>query len=747
MKRGLTFLLALLAAVTAWADIHADLAAVRTLLAERSERAKSGTRFTATESSLWASDFANRVCTAALRAYEANPAEPARWEAALVALQTPRSFVVEIKPGYDEAIAARDQARVQALLVRDDAARAAWDAQMDALQAALLAATDVPVATLAEAYTNAIYRASLRRGATPAQRWQQMAPLLADMERRVTDPAQLTHALELAYRTLQAADPEGALAFLQVRSQSAVPEVSRWAAGKANVQAAKTSAVDMKFTALDGRPVDLAALRGKVVLIDFWATWCGPCKEELPNVLAAYRKYHAQGFEVVAVSLDAEKDRQKLLDYCREHELPWPQHFDGKGWKNEFAVRYAVRAIPAMFLLDQEGKVVSTDARGPKLEAEIRRLLKLEEPAPAAAPERPMLGAGALAPDFVTHDLAGREVRLSEYRGKVLILDFWATWCGPCIASMPHTQEVAAKYADQGVAVLAVCTGDKRMRFEDWVKLKARDYPALRFTFDPHEQGTPAEKDRASVALYGVPAIPTQFIIDREGRIAGTTTGYVRGDPALERALAAAGIKVDPAVIATAPRATAAGTRVVMNSSPDAPAGPVVRRPAPPFTDSLAKLKGGDVLVDVEFRAADGAPRKLSDFRGKPLVLLFASAEMIPEEYLNGVVTKYGAERIQVLAIVTRDTEANFQSWLAMHGARANRFTTAFDPVPVSDARNGVINRLFQFGAPTPLSMVVDAEGRFVGLFPWKLPQGQEGLAELLRRCGVTAQPAAATTP
>jgi len=364
---------------------------------------------------------------------------------------------------------------------------------------------------------------------------------------------------------------------------------------------------------------------------------------------------------------------------------------------------------------------------------------------PSVSPP-PLLGAGALAPDFVSHDLAGREVRVSDHRGQVLILDFWATWCGPCVASMPHTQEIAAKYADQGVVVLAVCTGDKRKRFEDWVQLKAAAYPAIRFTFDPHEQGTPGEKDRASVALYGVPAIPTQFIIDREGRIAGTTTGYFPGSPALERALATAGVKVDlpgsdrkteRRADLTPPGGAKLVTVMPGGIQADVPSTATARPVVPPFRDNLAKVKAGDPVADVEFRAADGTPRKLSDYRGQPLVVFFAPAEMIPDDYLNGIVGKYGAAGTQVLAIVTRDTEANFDAWRELHAPRGHKFTVAFDPVPVSDPRNGVINRIFQFGAPTPFSMVVDTEGRFVGLFPWKLPQGQQGLAELLRRCGV----------
>jgi thiol-disulfide isomerase/thioredoxin len=734
----------------------ADLAAVKAMLSERTDvRVTPGVPLTQAERVRQMSDFSSRVCAAALKVYETYPDDPLRWESALIALRSLRSFVIEIKPGYEEAIAARDSAKIQSLIVRDDAARAAWDAKMDALESALLAAPDVAPGVLAEAFANAVYRVTLQRGASAAERWSRAKPVLEAMEQRVTDGTQLTRAFELIARFAQTADPDGYADFLRVRSQSPIAAVSTWATGKANVQAAKVQSLEMKFTALDGRAVDLAQLRGKVVLIDFWATWCGPCKEELPNVLANYRKYHELGLEVVAVSLDGEKDRQKLIDFVREHELPWPQHFDGQGWKNEFAARFGIRAIPAMFLLDQAGKVITTEARGPKLESEIRRLLRLDA-APAASPvaaTTTMPALGALAPDFVSMTTDGRPVRVSDYRGQVLILDFWATWCGPCIASMPHTQQIAAKYADQGVTVLAVCTGDKRKRFEDWVSLKASAYPALRFTFDPHERDTPAHDQSATRVLYGVASIPTQVIIDREGRIAGTTNGYRAGDTSLERALAAAGVKVDvPAaveksvtskVIADVP--ASGGTRLVTPAAADiradvaATAG--VRRVAPPFTESVGKVRAGDLLVDVEFRSPEGAPQRLSDFRGKPLVLLFAPAEMIPEEYLNGIVDHYGASSVQVLSIVTRDTEVNYRAWLGLHGARGNRFTTAYDPAPISDPRQGVINRLFQFGAPTPFSMVVDAEGRFAGLFPWKLPQGRQGLAELLRRCGVPVKP------
>jgi thiol-disulfide isomerase/thioredoxin len=143
--------------------------------------------------------------------------------------------------------------------------------------------------------------------------------------------------------------------------------------------------LELKFTAADGRAVDVAALRGKVVLSDFWATWCGPCIEEIPNVVAVYEQYHAQGFEIVGISFDQAPDaakpakRQKtaeqVLAFTREHKMPWPQFYDGSYWQNPYGKQYGVRGIPAMFLLDKNGMVVSTNARGAKLAAEVKRLL------------------------------------------------------------------------------------------------------------------------------------------------------------------------------------------------------------------------------------------------------------------------------------------------------------------------------------------------------------------------------------
>jgi outer membrane lipoprotein-sorting protein/peroxiredoxin len=128
-------------------------------------------------------------------------------------------------------------------------------------------------------------------------------------------------------------------------------------------------------TDLDGKPVSLAAYKGKVLLIDFWATWCGPCVGELPNVIKAYNKYHAQGFDIVGVSLDNAPDKAKLRKFIKDQKMPWRQIFDGKGWESANAKAWGVQAIPFTVLLGKDGKIAAVGARGPALEPAIKAAL------------------------------------------------------------------------------------------------------------------------------------------------------------------------------------------------------------------------------------------------------------------------------------------------------------------------------------------------------------------------------------
>ncbi len=132
--------------------------------------------------------------------------------------------------------------------------------------------------------------------------------------------------------------------------------------------------LEIAFTALDGRKVDLAAMKGKVVLVDFWATWCGPCVAELPNVKKAYEAHHEKGFEIVAISLD--EDKKALEKFIKDEKLPWPQAFDGKGWGSDLAQKFGIQSIPATFLIGKDGKVAAANLRGDELEKKVAELVK-----------------------------------------------------------------------------------------------------------------------------------------------------------------------------------------------------------------------------------------------------------------------------------------------------------------------------------------------------------------------------------
>ena len=97
---------------------------------------------------------------------------------------------------------------------------------------------------------------------------------------------------------------------------------------------------DFNETDVEGQPLSIASHKGKVGLVDFWATWCEPCRGELPNVIATYQKHHAQGFDIIGVSLD--QDKTQLLSFTKDQNMTWPQFFDGQGWANKLAVKYGI---------------------------------------------------------------------------------------------------------------------------------------------------------------------------------------------------------------------------------------------------------------------------------------------------------------------------------------------------------------------------------------------------------------------
>ncbi len=303
---------------------------------------------------------------------EQHPDDPRRWDAVIALAGNYRPVI--------KAIGDDVRAKGWDAVVRDEAAEKAWTDRVNGLLDELHAApapagvTEKTQQTLFERWVSAA-RSSIDEGSATLDEFRRRIDLLAE---RYPESRSIRVSEWQYLNRLRKADPAAVVAHLQRVVAAAKDEgTAAWAQGELRVEDLRVTPMELKFTALDGREVDVAKLRGKVVLLDFWATWCGPCIAELPNVKRVYDDYHAKGFEIIAISLDSEKDKQKLIDFVSEHTLPWPQHYDGQGWKNEYAVHYGITGIPAMFLLDKSGRLVSTDARGAKLEAEVKKHLGL----------------------------------------------------------------------------------------------------------------------------------------------------------------------------------------------------------------------------------------------------------------------------------------------------------------------------------------------------------------------------------
>lgn len=155
----------------------------------------------------------------------------------------------------------------------------------------------------------------------------------------------------------------------------------------------------VKFKAVDGRELDLQKMRGKVVLLDFWATWCGPCRKEIPNVRATYARWHASGFEIIGVSFDSDKDA--LEELVKQEKMVWPQYFEGR--HNAIGDQFHIEHYPSMWLVDKQG-VIRYISAGEKMEEKIKTLLK--EP-----------GIGGVGMPLASLDTALKELKLKQIAG------------------------------------------------------------------------------------------------------------------------------------------------------------------------------------------------------------------------------------------------------------------------------------------------------------------------------------------
>ncbi len=475
-----------------------------------------------------------------------------------------------------------------------------------------------------------------------------------------------------------------------------------------------------------GRPVSLKDFRGKYVLIDFWASWCGPCRRENPNVVRAFNKYKEKGFTVLGVSLDQPGKKEAWLKAIHEDGLVWTHVSDLKYWNNEVAKLYDVKAVPANFLLGPDGTILARDLRGEELDSKLAGLLisvtgeaqpgeisrgeqehpftfsgtiqgkdtgylslvatdqydhrirdtasirngrfefkgmiphpliaflsegkspksandansvsffldpgetvarlqygnfrditltgaktqtelkglekQKAEAATAADREKidleyilahpdsyaavfllrgriaglsgedrdkyfnalspalrlsgfgryirsvmdgSKLGApGTKAIDFTSIDINGKTLRLADFKGKYVLLDFWASWCAPCRKGNPHLLEVYARYKDKGFEIIGVSDDDNKP--DAWRKAVVQDGIGVwRHVLRGLDMKKVAAGDlnygdharEISSSRYGITALPTKILVDPEGNIIGRYSGGGDDEGELDRKL------------------------------------------------------------------------------------------------------------------------------------------------------------------------------------------------------------------
>jgi peroxiredoxin len=545
---------------------------------------------------------------------------------------------------------------------------------------------------------------------------------------------------------------------------------------------------DFTVTGADGKPVRLSDFKGKTVIVNFFSS-----AARGPETYAAEAAAKYAGQDVVMFAVASAMDQSAYQAWHAAAKPAYASGWDtaGKAWsENVTNLDFGVGMYPAIVVVNKAGRLAGGYiGLGPKNLDRLHTLLlfagvelakedlpKMAMPAARITPHAPepggmtpaeripTLAAGAVAPDFTSYTVDGKPVKLADYAGQVVILDFWATWCGPCMASMPHTQELAKTYKDQGVVVVASCTSDTRAKFEEWVKKNQAKYPDMLFTTDPNERGSATFNDRASAKLYHVVGIPTQFIIGRDGKIVGTLVGYDKGDERAAAVLARAGIKVDPALVTEGEKQLQRDAADAIKEAAAAKAAKL--HPKPPFYERFGKIKAGETVPDFTVQTADGQSVQFSSLaKGKTVIFDFWATWCGPCQmampHLEETYQNYKDQNVLVIGLCCFDTREAYDSWLKKNAGKYT-FPTVFDPtgrpkLPSPDdmekmapeakaAAKAMTKKYYADLIPTgvfgafpmlPTTIVIDHEGRLVGSYSGYREGKNEALGNLLLRAGV----------
>ncbi|MFO1448827.1 MAG: TlpA disulfide reductase family protein [Opitutaceae bacterium] len=297
--------------------------------------------------------------------YVAHPQDSRRWGALETVLRSRLLFLNGYEPGTPP------KARI------DEVARQTWDERVRAIEEAAATASDAPaslrellagrkVSALVLPYTNTTLPTDWEARLVPPI--EHLAGQFPEGSGAFVYFSRLVHAVESQF-------PADLPRLVQRMSTSPSARVRELADRRQRVLAALAEPVDLRFTAVDGRRVDTQQWRGRVILVDFWATWCVPCIQAMPHLRELHERYHGRGLEIIGVSLDRAGLTTAVEKVVREQALPWPQLYEGRAHQTECAVRYGVQPIPHVLLFGKDGRIVAVNPSRRDLEAHLERLL------------------------------------------------------------------------------------------------------------------------------------------------------------------------------------------------------------------------------------------------------------------------------------------------------------------------------------------------------------------------------------
>ncbi len=261
---------------------------------------------------------------------------------------------------------------------------------------------------------------------------------------------------------------------------------------------------DFSATDLDGKSISYSDYHGKMLVLNFCAKWCGFCEPEIPYLKEVYEEHHDKGLEVIGVSLD--ENEAELHEYIEEHNIPWIQIFDGKGWKSRLARYFGIRFLPSQWLIDRDGTILSVETR----KEQLGQIVNWTE----------STRIGNCVPEFKSIDVNGKPVSPSILRGKVGLLYFW-TGQDYCEEELVYVTSVYDKYHTKGFEVIGINMARWKNEEDFHRLLNEKRYPGYQIYGEGKlMQGKLAQQ-------FSIQDIPSLVLFDKDGKIIHARSGKV----------------------------------------------------------------------------------------------------------------------------------------------------------------------------------------------------------------------------